>query len=262
MSRAFRASTVKIERKGIGCTSTLRNVGTTAAMRGCALRYQNGFDCQGLWVEVEVEKSMGLKTKREIREFGIEKFVRACKERVLTFAARQTEQSIRLGYWCDWDDPKVLIALRDALADGDRVVTVKLPSGMTETKRASEIIRKLGSAEYGGSYFTFSDENNYTIWSFLKKCQTMSAHFVPRVSRQHSEDRSQRHRPHVDTSRCGHHRRYACAQFFVRKLCLNKAQYVAQGARLQPARRYFQRLLCWLIQHDLHLAHPPDQIPH
>ncbi len=140
------------------------------AMNGQALRYQNGFDCQGLWVEVEVEKSLGLKTKREIRDYGIENFVRACKERVLTFAARQTEQSVRLGYWCDWDDPRVLLALRDALADGDRVVTVKLPSGLTETARASEIIRKLGSAQYGGSYFTFSDENNYTIWGFLKKC--------------------------------------------------------------------------------------------
>ena len=97
------------------------------AMNGYALRYQNGFDCQGLWVEVEVEKSLGLKTKREIRDYGIENFVRACKERVLTFAARQTEQSVRLGYWCDWDDPRVLLALRDALADGDRVMTAKLP---------------------------------------------------------------------------------------------------------------------------------------
>jgi isoleucyl-tRNA synthetase len=140
------------------------------AMSGQQLRYQNGFDCQGLWVEVEVEKSLGLGTKRDIREYGIEKFVRACKERVLTYAARQTEQSIRLGYWCDWDDPQVLLVLRDALADGDRVVTVKLPSGRTETARASEIVRKLGSAEYGGSYFTFSDENNFTIWGFLKKC--------------------------------------------------------------------------------------------
>jgi isoleucyl-tRNA synthetase len=142
------------------------------AMNGRALRYQNGFDCQGLWVEVEVEKSFGLRTKREIRDYGIEKFVRACKERVLTYAARQTEQSIRLGYWCDWDDPKLLIALRDALADGDQVVTATLPSGYVETARASEIIRKLGCAHYGGSYFTFSDENNYTIWSFLKKCHS------------------------------------------------------------------------------------------
>src|SRR3984957_12484475 len=140
------------------------------AMTGHELRYQQGFDCQGLWVEVEVEKSLGLGTKRDIRDYGIEKFVRACKERVLTYAARQIEQSIRLGYWCDWDDPTVLLTLRDALADGDRVVTVKLPSGLTQTARASEIVRKLGSAEYGGSYFTFSDENNYTIWEFLKKC--------------------------------------------------------------------------------------------
>jgi len=140
------------------------------AMNGESLRFQNGFDCQGLWVEVEVEKSLGLETKRQIREYGIEKFVRACKERVLTYAARQTEQSIRLGYWCDWDDPAVLLALRDALRDGDRILTVRLPSGLVETARASEIIRKLGSAEYGGSYFTFSDENNYTIWTFLKKC--------------------------------------------------------------------------------------------
>ena len=58
------------------------------AMNGHALRYQNGFDCQGLWVEVEVEKSLGLGTKRDIHDYGIEKFVRACKERVLTFAAR------------------------------------------------------------------------------------------------------------------------------------------------------------------------------
>ena len=79
------------------------------AMNGRQLRYQNGFDCQGLWVEVEVEKSLGLQTKREILSYGIERFVRECKERVLTFAARQTEQSIRLGYWCDWDDPDVLL---------------------------------------------------------------------------------------------------------------------------------------------------------
>jgi len=114
------------------------------AMNGHALRYQNGFDCQGLWVEVEVEKSLGLGTKREIRDFGIEHFVRACKERVLTFAARQTEQSVRLGYWCDWDDPALLLALRDALQDGDRVLTARLPTGLTVTARASEIVRKLG----------------------------------------------------------------------------------------------------------------------
>ncbi len=93
------------------------------AMNGYELRYQNGFDCQGLWVEVEVEKELGFKSKRDIIDFGIEKFVQLCKDRVKKYSAIQTEQSKRLGYWMDWED----------------------------------------------SYYTMSDENNYTIWSFLKK---------------------------------------------------------------------------------------------
>ncbi|NQV14389.1 isoleucine--tRNA ligase [bacterium] len=94
------------------------------AMLGKELRYQNGFDCQGLWVEVEVEKELGFKSKTDIEDYGIEKFVNKCKERVRKFSAIQTEQSKRMGYWMDWDN----------------------------------------------SYYTMSDENNYTIWSFLKKC--------------------------------------------------------------------------------------------
>ena len=78
------------------------------AMTGHELRYQSGFDCQGLWVEVEVEKSLGLKSKRNIEnlvpgntEVSIDQFVTACKDRVNTFARVQTDQSIRLGYWMD-----------------------------------------------------------------------------------------------------------------------------------------------------------------
>ena len=93
------------------------------AMDGHELRYQQGFDCQGLWVEIEVEKELGFKSKKEVEEFGIEKFVKMCKARVDKFSAVQTEQSKRLGYWMDWDN----------------------------------------------SYYTMSDENNYTIWGFLKK---------------------------------------------------------------------------------------------
>ena len=93
------------------------------SMTGHELRYQNGFDCQGLWVEVEVEKELGFKSKRDVEIFGIEKFVNMCKERVYKYANVITDQSKRLGYWMDWDN----------------------------------------------SYFTMSDENNYTIWSFLKK---------------------------------------------------------------------------------------------
>lgn len=74
------------------------------AMRGYDLRYQNGFDCQGLWVEVEVEKELGFKSKSDIETYGIERFVQKCQERVRKYAQIQTQQSIRLGYWMDWDN--------------------------------------------------------------------------------------------------------------------------------------------------------------
>lgn len=71
---------------------------------GDAQRYQNGFDCQGLWVEVEVEKELGFKTKKDIESYGIDLFVEKCKERVIKYAHTITEQSKRLGYLMDWDN--------------------------------------------------------------------------------------------------------------------------------------------------------------
>ncbi|MCX6723871.1 MAG: isoleucine--tRNA ligase [Candidatus Staskawiczbacteria bacterium] len=74
------------------------------AMQGFDERYQNGFDCQGLWVEVEVEKELGFKNKKDIEVYGIDKFVEKCKERVRKYSAIQTQQSIRLGQWMDWEN--------------------------------------------------------------------------------------------------------------------------------------------------------------
>jgi isoleucyl-tRNA synthetase len=100
-------------------------------MRGRRQRFQNGFDCQGLWVEVEVEKELGIRNKKDIenlvsgdKKASIAKFVELCKERVNKYSKIQTMQSQRLGYFMNWDD----------------------------------------------SYFTMSNENNYMIWNFLKKC--------------------------------------------------------------------------------------------
>ena len=98
-------------------------------MRGFGERFQNGFDEQGLWIEVEVEKDLGLKNKKDIENLvpgnvfeSIAKFVNLCKERVGKFSAVQTQQSKRLGYFMDWDH----------------------------------------------SYHTSSEENNYAIWHYLK----------------------------------------------------------------------------------------------
>ncbi len=98
-------------------------------MRGYKQRFQNGFDEQGLWVEVEVEKELGLKNKKDIENLvpgdkfkSLEKFINLCKDRVKKYSAVQTEQSKRLGYFMDWDN----------------------------------------------SYHTSSDKNNYSIWNFIK----------------------------------------------------------------------------------------------
>ncbi len=140
------------------------------SMRGRKLRYQNGFDCQGLWVEVEVEKEMGFTSKKDIENYGLEQFVRACKARVLRYAAVQTEQSIRLGYWMDWNDPDFLRWLAERLLENpSQVITVQGPQGPV-TDTVEQIVGLLGLPELGGSYFTFSNENNYMIWTFLKKC--------------------------------------------------------------------------------------------
>ena len=94
-------------------------------------RFQSGFDCQGLWVEVEVEKELKLHTKKDIENLvpgdtfaSIAKFVQLCKDRVHKYADIQTDQSKRLGYFMDWEN----------------------------------------------SYYTMSDDNNYMIWYFLKVC--------------------------------------------------------------------------------------------
>ncbi len=140
------------------------------AMQGFHTRYQNGFDCQGLWVEVNVEREMGFRTKRDIENFGLAEFVLLCKQRVLKYAAVQTEQSIRLGYWMDWNDPDFLRHLGELLGkDPSQVITVEGPLGPV-TDTVEGIVGRLGMPELGGSYFTFSDENNYTIWTALKSC--------------------------------------------------------------------------------------------
>ncbi len=98
-------------------------------MKGFQQRFQNGFDEQGLWVEVEVEKELGLKSKKDIENLvtedkfkSLEKFINLCKERVKKFSQVQTGQSKRLGYFMDWDN----------------------------------------------SYHTSSDDNNYAIWNYIK----------------------------------------------------------------------------------------------
>ena len=99
-----------------------------------------------MWVEVEVEKELKLRSKRDIENLvdgdtfaSIDRFVQSCARIASDRFARVLHRaiSIRLGYWMDWDR-----------TDADWAK----PAGQRK------------------SYFTMSEENNYTIWTFLKKC--------------------------------------------------------------------------------------------
>ncbi len=74
------------------------------ALQGFDQRYQNGFDCQGLWVEVNVERQLGLNSKREIEDYGLAAFAEKCKQSVAEYSEVITDQSKRLGMWMDWDN--------------------------------------------------------------------------------------------------------------------------------------------------------------
>jgi isoleucyl-tRNA synthetase len=73
------------------------------AMQGYQQRYHNGYDAQGLWVEVEVEKDLRLDSKQQIVSYGLERFARACRTRVQNSARAIEATSRRLGQWMDWE---------------------------------------------------------------------------------------------------------------------------------------------------------------
>ena len=61
-----------------------------------------GWDCHGLPVELEIEKRHGLKSKKEIEAFGVERFCEDCRTGTLEVASVWQEMSRRLGYWLDY----------------------------------------------------------------------------------------------------------------------------------------------------------------
>lgn len=63
-----------------------------------------GWDTHGLPVEIEVEKKLGIDSKAEIEEYGLEKFNEMCKESVFEYEKEWRDMSERLGFWIDYDN--------------------------------------------------------------------------------------------------------------------------------------------------------------
>jgi len=77
------------------------------AMHGFRVYRKAGWDTQGLPVEVEVEKKLGIKSKADIEKFGSIAFNNACKESIFLYLKEWEELTQRMGYWINLDDAYV-----------------------------------------------------------------------------------------------------------------------------------------------------------
>ncbi|MFL2644941.1 MAG: isoleucine--tRNA ligase [Dehalococcoidia bacterium] len=78
-------------------------------MKGFQCIRKGGWDTHGLPVELEIEKELGLKSKKEIEEYGIKEFNEQCKNSVFTYVKEWEQLTARIGYWVDLDDPYVTL---------------------------------------------------------------------------------------------------------------------------------------------------------
>jgi len=76
-------------------------------MKGFRVERRAGWDSHGLPVEVQIEKELGFKTKKDIENYGIAEFNKKCKESVLAFKVEFEEMTRRMGYWIDLSNPYV-----------------------------------------------------------------------------------------------------------------------------------------------------------
>ena len=76
-------------------------------MKGFYVRRKAGWDTHGLPVELEVEKQLGMDGKQDIERYGIEPFIKKCKESVWKYKHEWEVMSDRIGYWADMKDPYI-----------------------------------------------------------------------------------------------------------------------------------------------------------
>ncbi len=73
-------------------------------MRGHRVERKGGWDCHGLPVEIAVERELGISSKTEIEEYGIERFNARCRESVFAYLEEWNRLTERIGFWIDLDD--------------------------------------------------------------------------------------------------------------------------------------------------------------
>ena len=76
-------------------------------MKGYHVDRKAGWDTQGLPVELEIEKKLGISGKQQIEAYGVENFVKECKDSVFTYVHKWEEMTNKVGYWVDMEHPYV-----------------------------------------------------------------------------------------------------------------------------------------------------------
>jgi len=77
------------------------------SMKGCKVLRKAGWDTHGLPVELEVEKAIGINGKEQIEDYGIEPFIKKCRESVWKYKAMWEEFSDVVGFWADMEHPYI-----------------------------------------------------------------------------------------------------------------------------------------------------------
>jgi isoleucyl-tRNA synthetase len=135
------------------------------ALRGFHQRYQNGFDCQGLWIEVGVERELGLNSKREIEDYGLEAFAAKCREAVVHYANELWAGCKRLGQWMDWGNDYFTFSDTNIEYVWRFLATVKERDWLYLGHRSTEWCPRCGTSisqhELVGSYVDRADPSLY-----------------------------------------------------------------------------------------------------
>ncbi len=79
-------------------------------MKGFQVERKAGWDTHGLPVELGIEKQLGISGKKEIERYGVERFVKKCKESVFTYEKKWRSFTEELGYWVDMDNPYLTLS--------------------------------------------------------------------------------------------------------------------------------------------------------
>src|SRR6478735_2313574 len=116
-------------------------------MCGYRVPRKAGWDCHGLPVELEVEKELGISSKQEIEEYGIEKFNARCRASVFVYVEEWNRLPERIGFWIDLDDPYVR-----ARVDGEVLILAE-PLAEHVLGEGAEVLDRIRGSELVGRHY-------------------------------------------------------------------------------------------------------------